>query len=45
MGGLIPDGHGKELPKNPGAHQLWQLKAYLDEPAEKDQIENRRKVG
>jgi transposase-like protein len=35
----------KNFRKIMGAHQLWQLKAYLDEPAEKDQIENRRKVG
>jgi putative transposase len=35
----------KNFRKIIGAHQLWQLKAYLDEPLEKDQIENRRKVG
>ena len=35
----------KKFKRIMGYHQLWQLKAYLDEPLEKDQIENRRKVG
>jgi transposase-like protein len=35
----------KNFRKIIGAHQRWQLKAYLDEPLEKDQMENRRKVG
>jgi len=35
----------KNFRKIIGAHQLWQLKAYLDEPLENNQMENRRKVG